>query len=120
MKQPLKKIDSEKEYWERHSEFMKEKQQIFRKAFKYLTNPKGFVGLYDALLMESEFIGLFPPEYCQDQRERLYNVLNKPESLKSWINENRKQFKKQAKQFVLGNRHGIKKLKKGEYENEKE
>lgn len=100
MNTPLKKIDSEAEYWERHKEFMKEKQDIFRKGFKYIGNPRAFVLKYDTLLLEAEFINLFPASYCQEQRERLYSILNKPDAVRDWISEHRKLFKKSVKEVV--------------------
>jgi hypothetical protein len=100
MKTPLKKIESEAEYWGRHKEFMKEKQDIFRKGFKYVANPRAFVLRFDRLLLEAEFIKLFPASYCQEQRERLFNILNKPDAVRDWIKEHRKDFKKNVKEFV--------------------
>lgn len=100
MKQPLKRIDSEQEYWERHNEFNKEKQKLFRRGHKYIMNPLGFVQEYDHLLDEAEFIGLFPADFCFKERQRLYDVLNKPDDLKAWMKEHKKLFKDSLKGMI--------------------
>ena len=84
MKQ-LKKITSEDEYWKQHKIYKKSMNKLFRKGFKYLTNPLGFIDEIEQLLAEMEFIGLVSPEWSQGQRERLYRELGKPTEFKGWV-----------------------------------
>ncbi len=93
----LKRIETEEEYWKKHKEYKKKINKLFRKSYKFLTDPLGFVNEFENILAEMEFIGLVSMEWTQGQRERLYREMNKPSEFKQWIIDSRENIRNKFK-----------------------
>jgi len=89
----LKKIETTEEYWKKHKEYKKRISRLFRKAYKFINKPSDFAEEYDKILDEMEFIELVTPEWTQQQRERFYEMLNYPQELRQWLEDNAQRIK---------------------------
>ena len=93
----LKRIETEEEYWKKHKEYKKKINKLFRKSYKFLTDPLGFVNEFENIVAEMEFIGLVSMEWTHGQRERLYREMNKPSEFKQWIIDSRENIRNKFK-----------------------
>jgi len=93
----IKPIETEKEYWEAHEVFKKTISRHTRKVKSYLGNPMNYINEFEAILKEGVRIKVITKEYAQEQRQRIYNELNKPSEFKEWVGNKLNNAKKKIK-----------------------
>lgn len=96
----LKKVETEKEYWQKHKEMKKDIKKLFRSSYKLMHNPNEFIKKYDLMLSKYEFIGVISSEWADEQRIRLFNEMNKPEEFKDWVSDVKKGLSEKKKRTI--------------------
>src|SRR6056297_3643250 len=93
----LKKIESEKEYWDKHKEYKKKLNKFMRKGFKYMFRQDEFINGYEKILLEMEFIGLVKHEWVINQLNRLIEELKVPNEFKEFVERGKEKLKNKIK-----------------------
>lgn len=108
----FKQVSSQQEFDREYKNFKKDTNKLFKKGFKFLKDPQGFIDAYEGLLSEYQFKGVISEEWASHQRKRLYRELNKPEEFRELAEKtkaNIKRNKDKALNFITNKKNNKKK-----------
>lgn len=94
----IKKVSSEAEYWDKHSEYVKKLNKLSRSVKTALIYPDEYIRKFESYLSEMLAYGLVTIEWTNEQRSIIYKKLNYPSELRNWVikglNKGKKKFVK--------------------------
>lgn len=93
----LKRIESEKEYWEQYTIYNSRLDKLALSAPKYITKPDRFSDEFKQIVSDMEEIGLIDTQTKEEYMNDFYEKLAKPQKYQFMVEDKINQWKEKVK-----------------------